>query len=386
MFVPLKYNVRNLAVRRVTTLVTTLGIGLTVAVFIALFALVEGIRNTFVETGDPANILAIRKGAESETGSIIEPEVALATRALPDLAIGEDGRPMISLERIVYVYQPRRGTGSSNVIIRGTDEIGRALRPQVRLLRGRWYRAGAREITVSRTISERFQGCSLGDNLRTGRESWTIVGVFDGGQSAYGSEMWTDATDLRDAFDRPAYSAILMRARDPGVSPVLAARIDSDRQLNLDAESEPAYFSEQTKASEPIRILGNLIALVMAVGSAFAAMNTMYAAVASRGREIAVLRALGFGGSAILLSFLLESMILAALGGVVGALLALPLNGLTTGTTNWFSFSEMTFQFRVTFPLILKGVLFAQVMGVVGGIAPALRASRQSAANALRAL
>lgn len=386
MFIPLKYNLRSLRVRRVTTLVTAVGIGLTVTVFIAVMALVEGMRNTFVSTGHPLNLLVIRQGSQTETASLIQRDATDVVRTLEGIATDAQGRPQVSVERMIFINQPRRVGGTSNLIFRGLDEAGRGLRPQVRLVAGRWYQPGLRELTVSRSIAERFVDCSLGEHLGTGKASWTVVGLFDAGQTAYGSEIWTDANDLGNAFDRVSYASVLLRARDAATLQALRDRIANDRRLQLKAIPETQYFAEQTGAATPIKILGNIIALIMAFGAAFAAMNTMYAAVAARVREVAVLRVLGFSPLSVLLSFLVESLILAAVGGAIGLVLALPLNGLATGTTNWISFSEMTFQFRITPALLLEGLAFSLVIGAAGGLLPAARAARQPAALALRAL
>ena len=385
MFIPLKYNFRNLAVRRLSTFLTAFGIGVSVAVFIAVMALVEGIRNTFVSTGEPLNVLAVRNGAQSETGSMINPDAAEAVRSVRGIALDTSGRPLVSLERIIYVSQERRSSGMSNVIIRGLGDAGRELRPEARLVRGRWFRPGAREVTVSREIAQRFRNCGLDEDLVTGNTHWKVVGIFDAGQTAYASEMWTDASDVFAVFRRPTYAAVLLRAEDKAAIAPIIGDLSTPR-LDLHARTEQAYYSEQTKAAAPIKILGNVIAWVMAIGSAFAAMNTMYAAVASRIREVAVLRALGFSAIAVALSFLTEALLLAMLGGIVGSVLSLPLNGIGTGTTNWFTFSEMNFQFAVTFRLLLEGIAFATAMGVAGGMLPAMRASRLSPASAMRAL
>ncbi|HVT45553.1 MAG TPA: FtsX-like permease family protein [Thermoanaerobaculia bacterium] len=386
MYIPLRYNLRNLLERRVTTAVTVLGLGISVAVFVAVMGLVEGIRNTFVSTGHALNVLVLREGAQSETGSIIVRDAADVIRGAPGIAPDENGVAMVSLERVVYVNLPRRSSGSSNVVIRGMPAMGRRLRPDVHLTDGRWFRPGARELVVSGAIAARFRHCSPGDQLKTGRVIWTVVGIFDAGQTAYASEMWTDGDDVAGAFSRFNHSVGLVRAADAQGSIELQRVIAGDRRASLAAMPETDYYAQQTKAAAPIRILGNIIALVMAIGSAFAAMNTMYAAVAARGREIAVLRALGFSNSSIMLSFLTEAAMLAVAGGVLGGLATLPINGLATGTTNWFSFSEMTFQFRITTSLLARGVAFALIVGLAGGILPALRASRQTLANALRAL
>jgi len=386
MLIPFKYNLRNLTVRRTSTLLTVFGIGVSVAVFVATMALVEGIKQTFVTTGEPLNVLAIRQGAQSETGSLIEPGAALVARTIDGVAKDAKGEPLVSLERMVYVSQRRIDGGESNVVIRGLTESGRALRPAAHLVSGRWYIPGRRELTVSGTIASRFRNCKLGDELATGRPRWKIVGIFDGGRTAYGSEMWTAPDDLFSALHRINYSDILVRARDAASVPRIVDRMTKDPQMHFDARPERTYYAEQTKAATPVRILGNVVAIIMAVGSAFAAMNTMYAAVAARGHEVAVLRALGFSRMSIALSFVTEAVLLAIGGGVVGGMGVVPLNGLATGTTNWFTFSEMTFHFAVTPMLFLQGVAFSAAMGLAGGILPALRASRLSPAAAMRAL
>jgi putative ABC transport system permease protein len=387
MLIPFRYNLRSLRVRWVTTLVTAVSIGLSVTVFVAVMALAEGLREVFVTTGEPLNLLVIRQGSQTETNSIIERSRAEVISTLEGVAADSQGRPLVSSELTVFINQPRRTEGSSNVVIRGLSEPGREMRPQVRLAQGRWFRPGLRELTVSRSIAERFANCGLGETLSTGRATWTVVGIFDAGQTAYGSEMWTNVDDLANAFERRSnFSSVLMRARDGAALRSLADRISNDRRLQLKAQSEPEYYASQTATATPVRILGNTIAVIMAFGSIFAAMNTMYAAVSARVREIAVLRVLGFSPASVLLSFLFESLLLAGLGGLLGIALALPLNGLATGTTNWLSFSEMTFEFRITPGLLQEGLLFALILGAIGGILPAAKASRQRAAIALRAL
>ena len=377
MFIPLKYNLRNLLVRRTATLLTSFGIAVSVAVFVAVMALVEGMDETFVDTGDAHNVIALRRGAASETGSIIDIEAPLVVRNFP-------GIEAMSAERLVYVSTPRlQGNGSSNVVIRGLNDTGRTLRPQVHLIRGRWYRPGARELTVSRSIASRFKDCDFGDDFPTGSTRWKVVGIFDAGNTAYSSEMWTDPEGPATAFQRRAWSDIIVRTND---APAMIKRLENEPRIDVDARTELEYFAEQTKASSPVRILGNVVAIIMAVGSAFAAMNTMYAAVGSRTREIAVLRALGFSGRAVALSFLSEAVLLSIIGGVIGGIAALPLNGLATGTTNWFTFAEMNFAFAITPRLFVRGIVFAIAMGAVGGVLPAMRASRLSAASAMRAL
>jgi len=387
MLIPFRYNLRSLRVRWVTTLVTAVSVGLSVTVFVAVMALAEGLREVFVTTGEALNLLVIRQGSQTETNSIIERSRTEVISTLEGIAADSQGAPMISAELAVFINQPRRTAGSSNVVIRGLTDRGREMRPQVRLVQGRWFRPGLRELTVSRSIAERFSNCGLGEQLTTGRASWTVVGVFDAGQTAYGSEMWTNVDDLANVFERRSnFSSVLMRARDSAALRALSDRISNDRRLQLKALAEPEYYASQTMTATPVRILGNTIAFIMAFGSIFAAMNTMYAAVSVRVREIAVLRVLGFSPVSVLLSFLFESLLLAGLGGLLGIVLALPLDGLATGTTNWLSFSEMTFQFHITPGLLQQGMIFALILGAIGGILPAAKAARQRAAIALRAL
>jgi putative ABC transport system permease protein len=387
MLIPFRYNLRSLRVRWVTTLVTAVSVGLSVTVFVAVMALAEGLREVFVTTGEPLNLLVIRQGSQTETNSIIERSRTDVISTLEGVAADSQGAPMVSAELAVFINQPRRTAGSSNVVIRGLTDRGREMRPQVRLVQGRWFRPGLRELTVSRSIAERFSNCGLGEHLATGRATWTVVGIFDAGQTAYGSEMWTNVDDLANAFERRSnFSSVLMRARDSAAMRALSDRISNDRRLQLKALAEPEYYASQTMTATPVRILGNTIAFIMAFGSIFAAMNTMYAAVSVRVREIAVLRVLGFSPVSVLLSFLFESLLLAGLGGLLGIVLALPLDGLATGTTNWLSFSEMTFQFHITPWLLQQGMIFALILGAIGGILPAAKAARQRAAIALRAL
>ena len=379
MWIPLRYNLRNLRVRALTTLATALGIALTVGVFVAVMALVEGIRATFVDTGSPQNVLVLRRGAQTETGSILDAENVARLRTLGKIE-------SFSAERIIFFNHTRTSGGASNVVLRGVGAAGRELRPEVVLLGGRWFEPGRREVTVSRSVAARFTGLALGDRLVTGNVAWSVVGIFDAGRTAYASEIWTDASDIGSAFQRFNYSAVLMRAESRAAAGALVSTIDGDPRLEANAWLEPDYFAEQTKSATPIRIIGNLVALIMAIGSTFAGMNTMYAAVAHRQREIAVIRALGFSRSSVIASFLIEAAIVSLLGGIIGGFLSLPINGIATGTTNWFSFTDMSFAFRITPALLARGLLFAIVIGVIGGILPAIRASALSPRDAMRAL
>ena len=385
MAVPLAYNIRNLRVRLFSTLMTVLSVGLVVAVFIGVMALARGLEEAFEATGEPLNVVVLRQGSQVETSSAVRRDALQVIRYLPGVATDADGKPLVSPEVIVLLNLPKRADGQgANVLVRGLRTTGFALRPQVRLVEGRAARPGLREVIVGRSIAERFDNAGLGQTLRFGRSHWTVVGIFEAGRTAFGSEIWADASELADDFDRSDYSSVLLRADNAAALRAIEQRIDGDQRLHLKAQAEPAYYAEQTKNAGPIKILGGFMAVLMAIGASFAIMNTMYASVARRAREIGVLRVLGFQPGSILLSFLGESVILALLGGALGCLLALPVHGLTTGTMNFRTFSDISFAFRITPELMARGVGFALAMGAVGGFLPARLASRQPMVETLR--
>jgi putative ABC transport system permease protein len=386
MTIPLKYNLRNLVVRRTTTLATALSITATVVVFLALMALAHGLENSLAATGDPLNVLVMREGSQSEAVSFVSRENFQIIKYLHGIAADASGNPWVDPELIILMNFPRRGQKQgSNVTLRGVGPDGPSLRPEFRLVAGRYFRPGLREVIVSKAISDRFQNCSLGDKIKFAKGYWTVVGVFDAGHSAYNSEIWTDVNDLAQDFDRTDYSDVIVRARGAAAIPEIQHQADNDRRLHLKTETEREYYASQTSTAAPIRALGVFIAVLMAVGASFAAMNTMYAAVARRTREIGTLRALGFSRRSVLISFVLESVFIAILGGIIGGLIAFPLNSVTAGTTNFITFSELTFNFQVTPRLFGIGIIFAAIMGLFGGFFPAWRASHESIVGALRA-
>ncbi|RMG44660.1 MAG: ABC transporter permease [Acidobacteria bacterium] len=385
MAIPLKYNFRSLFVRRVSTAMTVLSIALVVAVFVGVMALATGLEMALVTTGDPLNVLVRRRGSDSELSSFISREAFQAMRFLPGVQMNADGTPIASGEIVVVINLPKRGEQKgSNVTIRGVSPVGLALRPQLHIVEGRLFRPGLREVIVSRRISERFQHTGLGDRLQFGKGEWEVVGIFDAGNTAFDSEIWTDVNQLASDYHRESFSSVLLRATDEAAVKQIINRIENDRRYNLLAQPEVEYYEEQTRAAGPIKLLGMFIAIVMGIGACFAAMNTMYAAVTYRTREIATLRVLGFKRGSILLSFLTESLLLALIGGLIGCVLVLPIHGITTGTANWQTFSEIAFAFRITPELLLWGMGFAALMGLFGGIFPARQAARQSPAAALR--
>ena len=384
MRIPLKYNVGSLWVRRVGTLMTALGIGLTVAIFITMQALVNGLDATFVETGRPNHLIVIRDGALNETNSYFNRDLLGTIKLLPGIRTDETGEPLASGEIIVVINHPRITGESSNVVVRGTTPAGLKLRPEMTLVQGNWFRRGLREIVVSESMSRRFQNMRLGDSLSMSRSSWKVVGLFSAGGRAHESEVFTDVEDVAQDWDRPIYTSLLLEASDAAAAQAIIKRVADDRRIHLQAVSQQKYFRDQTVSSVGIKGLGTFIAFVMGVGSCFAAMNMMYATVMSRTKEVGTLRVLGFSRSSILSSFMVESILLALCGGLVGCLLALPLHGISTGTANFVTFSEVLFNFRITPRILLQGIIFAGIVGIFGGALPARRASRVTLIEALR--
>jgi ABC-type lipoprotein release transport system permease subunit len=388
MAIPFSYNLRNVVQRPLSTLSTTVGIAFVVAILVGAFALATGFQAAMVETGSDDNLMALRTGADSEISSGISRDAANILRALPDVAMGADGRPLASAEMVVLINSPRLGqSGSSNVTIRGISPEGLPLRSQVKIIEGRMFAPGTDEVIVAQRIARRFANCAIGDKMRFGQRDFTVVGHFTAGGSGFESEVWGDNAVLMPALDREGgFQSVTLRMRDPERFAALKKQLEADPRLGVQIRTERQWYGEQSQLlATVIRVGGVFITLIMAVGAIFGAMNTMYSAVGQRTREIAVLMTLGFTPFAIMTSFLLESVLLALLGGVLGCVLALSINGITTSTTNWASFSEVAFAFRVTPVGMIAGLVFAAVMGLVGGFLPALRAARQSLAASLRA-
>jgi len=386
MAVPISYNIRNLVLRKGATVMTALGIALTVATAIFILALLAGLRDAFATSGNPLNVLVLRKGSNSELAAGgVDRDAMQVIRDLPGIARDAKGETMVSGETILVVVLPRQdGTGDTNVTVRFLTPVGIEMRPEIKLAAGRWFTPGQREMVVSESVHDRFAQSNLGDSIWIGKGPWKIVGIFDSAGSAHESEVWGDINQLASDFDRTTFSSVLIRANDPVAAAALKNQVTDDIRLKLNGMLEPEYFAQQTKTGGPIKFVGFMVAFIMAVGSCFAAMNTMYSAVAYRSREIATLRVLGFSRPSILTSFVLESLMLALLGAAVGIVLMLPFNGMTTGTSNPVTFSEAIFSLRMTSRVILSATIFAVVMGLFGGIAPAWHAARQNILNALR--
>jgi putative ABC transport system permease protein len=394
MAIPISYNVRNLKLRKGLTLMTALGIALTVTTAIFLMALVAGLDRAFVSSGSPLNVLVLRKGSEAELSGGFDASLFPTLKTLPGIAKDSHGEPMASGEWVVVIILPRKdGTGEVNVTVRGMMPDGLEMRtlpgvdnhPSVKLVEGRWFQTGQREVVVSKSVQQRFTHANLGDTMEFGKGAWTVVGVFDAGGSAYESEVWGDVNQMASDFDRQGgYASAYLRAADPISAQALVNRVSDDQRLKLEGMLETGYYAKQTSSGTPIKVIGYVVGIIMAVGSIFAAMNTMYAAVAYRGREIATLRVIGFSRPAILTSFVLESLLLALLGALVGIVLMLPFNGMQTGTSNQVTFSEVVFALRITPRVAINAVIFALVMGFIGGLAPAWHAARQNILAALR--
>ena len=385
MRIPIKYNFLSILVRKVSTIMTVLSIALVVFIFVSVMALANGLETALVSTGEPLNVLVMRRGSGSELSSAVSHNALHVLKYLPGIRTGSDGEPEVSPEVFVIINLPKGAEGEvANVALRGVSPAGIVMRPQWHLVEGRMFQAGLPEVVVSRTISNRFPHAKLGDQIRLGKAEWKVAGIFEAGHTAFDSEIWADVNQVATTFNYSDYSSLLLRANDRSATKEIVSRIESDRSNDLMAQPESEYYEAQAWGATPIKLMGMFIAVLMGIGACFAAMNAMYAAVTYRTREIATLRVMGFKRRNILLSFLMESLLVALTGGVLGCLLALPINLLTTGTTNLQTFSEVAFAFRTSPGLLLMGMIFALLIGLFGGFFPARQAARQTPAMALR--
>jgi len=385
MAIPVTYNVRNLIVRKTTTIMTALGIALTVAVLLAILALINGLRTTLSSSGDPLQVLVLRKGSESELVSNFTRGQFQDLKFKSGIARGKDGEPMASLEVVTVINLASvDAPDGMNVTVRGLAPAGIAMRQGLQISQGRWFQAGRREVVTGKSIAQRFPDARIGKKINFGRGDWDVVGVMDAGHGAQNSEIWGDLNQVSSDLQRlEVLSAALVRTVDSVSAKALINDVNNDQRLNMNALSEREYYDLQTRSAAPIEFTGVFIAIIMAVGSSFAAMNTMYAAVARRAQEIGTLRVLGFSRGSILSSFFLESVLLSVLGGLLGCLLVLPLNGITTGVGG-ANFSELDFSFHVTPQIMAAGIGFAMILGAFGGLFPANSASRKEILTALR--
>jgi putative ABC transport system permease protein len=382
----LKYVVRNLRVRWVTTLMTVLAIGLVVWASVLTFGMIDGLEHALSTSGDPLDLIVLRKGSNDEMSSSIETQAARDIANLSGIALSAEGKPLCSSEFVTILTKPRRNNGgTTNLIVRGLNPEGRLLRPRFRIVEGRDLKPGVNEAITSRSMARRFENLGLGETIEINKIDFRIVGIFEAGGSSAESEVWTDLRDLTSSQRVPgAVSVVNLRAQDDAAQQSLMNLVTDDEQFKLKAISEVAYFEEQKSASIAIKLVSFVIAGFLTVGAMFAAANTMYSAVASRSREIGTLRAIGFPRRSVLASYLLESLLICLLGGVLGCLATLPLNGFSSGTLNWQTFSEVTFSFRYGPAVLLRGMILALAMGLLGGLFPAIRAIRLPVTDALR--
>jgi putative ABC transport system permease protein len=387
MAIPLKYNLRSLLVRRVSNAMTGGSIALVVMVFVIVMALVAGLDAAIKDAGSPDNMVVLRRGATTETVSGFSIAQYEALKYLPAIRRTPAGEPYASPELPVQVLMPRLDGHRENIVLRGVRPIAMLVHDKVHLIEGRMFNPGLSEVIIGRGLRGRYRHCAIGDVIQAGRGSWKVVGIFAADGSSFESEVWGDLNQVLQDTQRGSYYAAVRIKLAPGAdADALTRRIADDPRINLQAESEAHYYNDQTVTADRMRALGTVVAVIMAVGAIFAAMNTMYASVSARTTEFGTLRALGFSGGAIMLSLLIESLILASIAGVLGIIMALPINGISATFANTATFSTMAFSFRVTMPIVFRGLAFAVTMGLLGGWLPARQAMQLNVVDALRSL
>jgi putative ABC transport system permease protein len=381
------YILRNLWTRKLTTLLTALGMALVVFVFATVLMLSEGLEKTLIATGNPDNVMVIRRSAETEVQSSVDRAQAAIVATSPQIATTPQGEPLVSKELMVLVVLPKRGSSKpSNVTVRGISDKGLLLRPQVRLIQGRMFRPGAREIIVGSKIARGFTGAGLGEKIRLGLGDWTVVGIFDAGGTGFDSEIWGEGEQLMQAFRRNAYSSVIFKLTSPAAFTAAKAQLENDQRLTVEVKRETDFYAEQSEMmARFLEILGLSLSIIFSIGAIIGAMITMYASVASRTAEIGTLRAIGFPRRRVLQTFLLESLLLSLSGGIVGLGIASFMQLLTISTMNWQTFSELAFTFTLTKTIVGQSLLFSLFMGFIGGFLPAVRAARMNIVEALRA-
>jgi len=386
MAIPLSYNLRNLRTRRLTTILTSVGMALVIFVFSSVLMMAEGLRFTLKQTGSFENVVILRKGSSSEIQSFIARHQAYILESFPEIALWEDGKPLLSKELVVIISLPKKGSKKEgNITIRGIDKKSFILRPGLKIIEGRFPRPGTLEIIVAKKISESFEGLGLGETIQFGRRQWQIVGIFDAGNTGFSSEIWGDVEQLAQTFRRNAYSSIIFRLQATNQINIIKNRINKDPRLQLDLKSEVKYYEEQSAMmTKFLNILGTTLTIIFSIGAIIGAMITMYGSVARRINEIGTLRALGFKRRDIMIAFIFESIILGLIGGGVGLFLSSFLQFFTISTLNFQTFSELAFRFKLTSEIIWKSISFSILMGLLGGLLPALKASRIKIVDALR--
>ena len=390
MAIPVIYNFRSVKARWSSAIVAVVGIAGTVGVFVAMLSLARGFKATLVSSGSEDNAIIMRAGATSEMTGGVTIDTVKIIQDKPGIAKGADGSPLVTPEVVLVAPIPLISTGTdANVEIRGVSKNVLEIRRNVKIVEGRMFSPGLNEIVVGKNANASYAGLTLGNTIGLGSVHWKIVGIFDAGGSSFDSDVWGDAHLIGPAFNRPDifFQSITVHLTSASALQQLKDAATADPRLNVDVTREIDYYSKQSnRLTTLITVLGGLVAGVMAIGAVFGALNTMYSAVAERGREIATMRALGFGGPSVVFSFVIEALLIAFVGGLVGCIAVLPLNGLTTGAMNLQTFSHVAFAFKITTELLVKGIVFALVMGVIGGFLPAVRAASMPVASALREL
>ncbi len=388
--VPISYNLRSIRARWTSTIVAILGIAGTVGVFVAMLSLARGFRATLVASGSPDDALVMRAGSTSEMMGGITLDSVKLVQDKPGVARDSSGQPLVTQEVVGVVPIPLISTGTdANVEVRGVSPNVLQIRKFVRVVQGRMFHSGLDELVVGKNASKTYEGLTVGNTVNFGGGHWKVVGVFDAGGSSFDSEVWCDARILNEVLKRPdnIFQSATVHLTSPAAFDTFKDSITSDPQLNLEVEREVEYYAKQSSAmTRLITVLGGLVAAIMAIGAIFGALNTMYSAVAERGREIATMRALGFSSWNVILSFLFEALLISLIAGIIGCVAVLPLNGMTTQTMNFSTFSNIAFAFKITFNLLVMGVIFALAMGVLGGLLPAVRAALRPVAVSLREL
>jgi putative ABC transport system permease protein len=388
--VPVSYNFRSIRARWTSSIVAILGIAGTVGVFVAMLSLARGFRATLVGSGTPDDALVMRAGSTTEMMGGITLDSIKLVQDKPGVARDASGQPLVTQEVVGVMPIPLISTGTdANVEARGVSSNVLEIRKFVKIVQGRMFHSGLDELVVGKNASKTYAGLTVGNTVAFGGGQWKVVGVFDAGGSSFDSEMWCDARILNQVLKRPEniFQSATVHLTSLAAFDQFKDSITSDPQLNLEVEREVDYYAKQSSAMTTlITVLGGLVAAIMAIGAVFGALNTMYSAVAERGREIATMRALGFSSWNIILSFLFEALLISFIAGIIGCVVVLPLNGMTTQTMNFSTFSNIAFAFKITFNLLVMGVIFALAMGVLGGLLPAVRAALRPVAVSLREL
>ncbi|MBC8070691.1 MAG: ABC transporter permease [Deltaproteobacteria bacterium] len=386
--VPLRYNIRNLVVRRTTTLATAIGVGLVVFVIAAALMLNEGLSRALDQSGTPDVAIVLRKGSDSEMPSSIEDSTVSLIKAAPGVKKSADGTPMVIAEAVVVMFQElANGRGKSNALLRGVPADVLTLRPEVKIVEGRLAKPGTDEAIVGKPLIARFKNVKLGQSIELRKNrTVTVVGVFEADGASFESEIWGDIEYVRQSFGRDGVvQSVRVKLESPALFDGFAAAIEQDKRLGLEAMTEAEFYGKQSENTSIFIIgIGTLVAVFFAIGAMIGAMITMYGAVANRKREIGVLRALGFSRSAVMFSFLLESTVLAVLGGAIGTVASLGMGMVKFSMMNFQTFSDMVFEFRPTPGILLFSLACGGLMGIVGGFFPAVRAARTPPIEAMK--